>query len=312
MPRLTLRRVLAGLAIAAGAVMLAGGYAYYTYRTSTAPVYAAADVPAGGPLPGRSAPRLALVLSSGGGRGYAHIGVLKVLHEAQIKPDLVVGTSVGALLGALYASGLAASEIERRALAMDYDAVRDFTLSRHGKLTGEGLQRFVNEAVDARPIEALEIAFAAVAANLSTGAPTVFTRGNTGAAVRASAATVGRFVPLRIGAGLYADGDLVSPLPVRAARRLSARYVIAVDVSVDPAVAPLDEIPVAWAAEAVTRRALIESEAPEADVVVRPALPYYVPHTRAYREMAIARGEEAARAALPRLRAVWEASRRDP
>lgn len=291
---------------------MAGGYAYYIYRTSTAPEYSAADAPMGGPLPGRTAPRLALVLSSGGGRGYAHIGVLKVLHEENIKPDLVVGTSVGALLGALYASGLAASEIERRALAFDYDAVRDFTLSRHGEFTGEGLQRFVNEAVNARPIETLEIAFAAVAANLATGAPTIFTRGNTGAAVRASAATVGTFVPLRIGAALYADGDLVSPLPARAARRLGARRVVAVDVSVDPAVAPLDEIPVAWAAEAVTRRALIESELPEADVVVRPALPYYVPHSRAYREMAIARGEEAARAVLPRLRAIWAASQRDP
>lgn len=305
-----LRRLLAGLALVAALAVIAGGYAYYAYRTSTPPVYAAADAPATGPIARPAAPRLALVLSSGGGRGYAHVGVLKVLHEAGIKPDLVVGTSVGALLGALYAAGLSADEIERRALTFDYDAVRDVTLSRHGELKGEGLQRFVNDAVGARPLEALDIAFAVVAADLSTGAAAVFTRGNTGVAVRASAATVGRFVPLRIGSALYADGDLVSPLPVRAARRLGARHVLAVDVSADPAVAPLDEIPVEWAAAAVTRRVLIDAEAPEADLIVRPALPYYVPHTRAYREMAIARGEAAARAALPQLRALWAASQR--
>ena len=310
MSRVILRRLLGGFAFVALAAMIAGGYAYYAYRTSTPPVYAAADAPAAGPLHIPGAPRLALVLSSGGGRGYAHVGVLKVLDAAGIRPDLVVGTSVGALIGALYASGLAPGEIERRALAFDYFSIRDFTLSRYGELTGEALQRFVNDAVGARPIQALEIAFAVVAADLSTGAMAVFTRGNTGAAVRASAATPGTVVPLRIGAALYSDGDIVSPLPVRAARRLGALRVIAVDVSADPAVAPLDEIPVTWAADAVTRRALIESEAPEADVIIRPKLPYYVPHTRAYKEMAIARGEEAARTALPRLLALWAASRR--
>jgi NTE family protein len=108
---------------------------------------------------------------------------------------------------------------------------------------------------------------------------------------------------------LLADGDLTSPLPVRVARSLGARRVVAVDVSADPAVAPFDEIPIAWTAEAVTRRALIDAEAPGADVIVRPRLPYYVPHTRAYKEMAMRRGEEAARAALPRLKALAEAGR---
>ena len=284
--------------------LAAAGYAYYAYRTSTPVSYAGADAPSSAGLTSGTPPRLALVLSSGGGRGYAHVGVLKVLDEAGIKPDLVVGTSVGALIGSLYAAGLAPAEIERRALDFDYSALQDYTLSRYGQLKGEDLVRFVNDAVAAKPIESLEVPFAAVATDLATGRPTVFTRGNAGVAVRASASSIGRIVPLRIGNAVYADGDLTSPLPVRIARQLGARHVIAVDVSADPAVVPFDEIPIEWTAEAVTRRALIDAEAPHADIVVRPRLPYYVPHTREYKEMAMRRGEEAARAALPQLKAI--------
>lgn len=295
------------LILAAGglfvAALIAAGYAWHTYRTSKPLSYDGADAPTTAPISNKT-PRLALVLSSGGGRGYAHVGVLKVLDEAGIKPDLIVGTSVGALIGAMYAAGLAPAEIERRALDFDYSALQDYTLSRYGQLKGEGLVRFVNDAVGGRPIEALQIPLAIIATDLATGKTAVFTRGNTGIAVRASAASVGRIVPLRIGDAVYADGDLTSPLAVRAARRLGARHIIAVDVSADPAVAPFDEIPITWTAEAVTRRALIEAEASDADIVVRPRLPYYVPHTRAYKEMAMRRGEEAAREALPRLKAV--------
>ena len=156
--------MLIAAAWAAVVAAVAVGYAYYVYRTNNPPEYAGADAPTGGPLATEAAPRLALVLSSGGGRGYAHVGVLKVLEEAGIRPDLIVGTSVGALMGALYASGLSPIEMERRALDFDYSVVSDFTLSRYGKLKGEGLQHFINEAVRARPIEALDVALGVVAA----------------------------------------------------------------------------------------------------------------------------------------------------
>src|SRR5688500_12722830 len=102
--------LLAGAALVLAA-LIAAGYAYYAYRTSKPVAYEGADAPSSGGLTANKAPRLALVLSSGGGRGYAHVGVLKVLDEAGIKPDLIVGTSVGALLGAMYAAGLTPAEI---------------------------------------------------------------------------------------------------------------------------------------------------------------------------------------------------------
>lgn len=119
----------AGLLVAA---LIAAGYAYYAYRTSKPLSYEGADAPSSTGSVANKAPRLALVLSSGGGRGYAHVGVLKVLDEAGIQPDLIVGTSVGALIGAMYAAGLAPTEIERRALDFDYKALQDYTLSQAG------------------------------------------------------------------------------------------------------------------------------------------------------------------------------------
>jgi NTE family protein len=159
--------------VLAGAVLLivalaGGAWAWHVWRASTPISYAAADAPTSTGATRNKTPRLALVLSSGGGRGYAHVGVLKVLDEAGIKPDLIVGTSVGALIGALYAAGVPPAEIERRALAFEYGALEDFTVSRYGQFKGEGLVRFVNDAVSARPIEALPLAFAVVATDLRT------------------------------------------------------------------------------------------------------------------------------------------------
>src|SRR5687767_4215551 len=117
------RRLLVALACLSAGLLVAALYAYHVYRTSAPLVYSGPDAPAVGPLPRGGVPRFALVLSGGGYRGFAHIGVLKVLDQEQMKPDLVVGTSVGAVIGSLYAAGLAATEIEQRALAFDLASV---------------------------------------------------------------------------------------------------------------------------------------------------------------------------------------------
>jgi NTE family protein len=294
------------LAVALGSGALAYGL-WYQYRHASLPAdYAAADAPvAAAPVP-PGARRVALVLGAGGNRGHAHVGVLKVLEEAGLEPDLLVGVSAGAVVGALRAAGLAAREIERRALALDARSLAGFTLSRHGYLSGAGLARYVNEAVGARALESLGLAFAAVATRLPTGEPVAFTRGNTGIAVQASAAIPGIFVPVRIRGAVYADGDLSSPVPVQAARRLGAVRVIAVDVSADLADTPsLDDIPFEWIERDVMRRAIIDFEIRAADLVLRPKLPYFAGSDRAYKEMAIGAGEQAARAALPRLRELF-------
>lgn len=248
--------------------------------------------------------RLALVLGSGGPRGFAQLGVLKVLDEAGIRPDLIVGSSAGALLGALAAAGLPAAEIERRALALSTADLFDLDLAS-GMVDGAALQRFVDRAVGGRSLEQLGTALVVVATRAGSGTPVAFTHGEVGIAVRASSAVPGSFRAVRIRGVVYVDGDVASPLPVRLARELGARRVVAVDVAQDvarappPAAAPSD-----WTRQAVERRVLIERERPSADLVIAPPLPYLTGFSVDYRRMAIAAGEAAAREALPRLRAL--------
>ena len=180
-------------------------------------------------------PKIALVLGGGGAKGFAHVGVIKVLEKNGIKPDLIVGTSSGALVGSLYASGKSADDLEDIALHVSNDELLDYTLSKQGFIEGVKLQNWVNEQVGNRKIEQLPIRFAAIATNLSTSDPTaqktVFTKGDTGLVVRASSSVPTVFISPRINNQRYADGGLVSLVPVQTAKDLGAKIVIAVDVS---------------------------------------------------------------------------------
>ena len=269
-----------------------------TVLAANPPVADAAAIP--------PAPRLALVLSSGGPRGFAHIGVLKVLDEAGIRPDLVVGTSSGALVGVLYAATRSPRELEARALALGGGDVFDYDVVRR-RVSGAALQAWLNEQVDGRTLDGLGLPVAVVATRQDDGAPVAFTRGDAGAAVRASSAVPGSFAPVRIGASVYVDGDVGAPLAVAIARGFGARRVVAVDVAQDVARAPAPAgSPASWTEEAVARRRKIARELEGADVVIAPPLPYLTGFSTDYRRMAIATGEAAARAALPRLRALLE------
>ena len=251
-----------------------------------------------------ASPRIALVLSSGGPRGFAHIGVLKVLAEAGFKPDLIVGTSSGALVGALYAADPRPGELETQALALAGADVFDYDVFRR-RISGSALQSWINAAVRDAPLDKMKIPIAVVATRQDTGAPVAFTRGNAGAAVRASSASPGNFAPVAISGVTYVDGDISAPLPIAIARDLGARLVIAVDVAQNITRAPPPkDAPASWTLEAVARRAKIERESSGADLIIEPQLPYITGFSAAYRQMAIATGEEAARAMLPRVRAL--------
>ncbi|MCY7387430.1 MAG: patatin-like phospholipase family protein [Burkholderiales bacterium] len=245
-------------------------------------------------------PRLALVLGGGGPRGFAHVGVLKVLEANGIQPDLVVGASVGSLIGALYAKGLSAAEIEKIALAID--PKRFIGVSSSG-FSGNGgaLEDFIRELTEGKPLQGLTRKLAVTAARRDNNSLAVFTQGNTGAAVRASTATPGQFAPVRILGVEYHDGDEAQPVPIRVARDLGAEIVIAVDVSAYLERTPTGA-PEAWRVRDKKRTALIEVERPLADVFIHPDLNYYAGISDAYRLMCIRRGEEAARAALPMIR----------
>lgn len=299
--RQLLRRLSAGV-IAPGLVAgLAAGCASTTPATFEGPLPAPAELRASD----LRDYRLALVLGSGGPRGFAHVGVLRVLEAEGFKPDLVVGTSMGAVVGALYAAGLSASDI-RLALWQATPAhwADDLVIwHKFGWVAGERLQREIDSAVGGRVIEALPTRFVAVAARIPTGERTEFGYGSTGAAVRASAATLGEILPVRIGSAVYADGDLVAPVPVRTARRLGARHVVAIDVSADLREASdwskmkMDSI-----TQGIMRKQMIDAEVADADVTIRVPIPYVAGSGPEYREYALERGEQAARAALPRLR----------
>ena len=176
-------------------------------------------------------PLIALALGSGGSRGFAHVGVIKALEEAGIEPDIVTGSSSGAVVAALYAGGRRSAELEEIALAVEKGDLVDFVLFGKGWVKGEALQEFVNRMVEERPIERLAKPFAVVATEAKSGRMTVFNRGDTGLAVRASASVPNLFVAPIINGSEYVDGGLTSPVPVKLARAMGADVVIAVDVS---------------------------------------------------------------------------------
>ena len=176
-------------------------------------------------------PVVALVLGSGGARGFAHVGVIKALEAAGVKPDLVVGSSSGAIVAALYAGGYSGRALADLAAEVEETALLDFSLFGEGWVRGEALQAFVNRSLANRPIERLERPFAVIATESPTGRMVVFNRGDPGLAVRASASVPDLFIPPVIGGVTYIDGGITSPVPVRVARAMGADFVIAVDLT---------------------------------------------------------------------------------
>lgn len=186
-------------------------------------------------------PKVALVLGGGGAKGFAHIGVIKALEENGITPTLVVGTSVGSLVGSLYASGYNAKQLEQLALTTSDSELTDFTLSNQGFIEGIKLKNFINKKVGGRAIEDFPISFAAVAAEKHTLKKAIFSSGDAGLAVQASCSVPNIFIAPRIPEKVgkkYVDGGVVSLVPVDSARDLGADIIIAVDVTAANANSP--------------------------------------------------------------------------
>ncbi len=180
------------------------------------------------------APRLGLALGSGSARGWAHIGVIRALEQAGVRPDVVCGTSIGSLVGAAYAAG-ELDRLEQWALSLRKGEVLKFldvSLGR-GLVKGERIMSFFRSNFRDRPIEELALPFAAVAASLEDGAEVWLRHGSTLAAVRASIAIPGLLAPVQHEGSLLVDGGLVDPVPVSLARAMGAGFVIAVDLNSD-------------------------------------------------------------------------------
>lgn len=248
--------------------------------------------------------RIGLALGGGAAKGFAHIGVIKMLEANGIRVDVVTGTSAGSVVGALYASGMDAFALQKQAVALDEDRIKDVRLFSGGLVQGQALQDYVNAQVGGRPIEKLGKPFAAVSTQLETGRRTVFTRGNTGQAVRASSSIPGVFEPVTIGRAHYVDGGVVSPVPVDAARQLGADLVIAVDISSKASgTTPTSLLGTVNQSITIMGQKLGEQELARADVVIRPKVNGIGPAAFEQKQDAILEGERAAVAALPLIRA---------
>jgi len=248
-------------------------------------------------------PRIALVLGGGAAKGFAHIGVIKALEAQGFQPEIVVGTSAGSLVGALYAGGFDGFELQRIALDLTESMFSDWGLPDRGFLKGEALQDFINKSLHNRPLEKLNRTIAVVATDLQSGESVAFQRGDTGMAVRASSTVPGVFQPVRISGREYVDGGLVSPVPVKVARRLGADIVIASDISAKPSLKPIvGTLDILLQTFAIMGNAIATQELTEADVVIKPDISKLNSTDFQSRHLAILEGERAGQAAIAQLR----------
>ena len=248
-------------------------------------------------------PRIGLALGGGAARGFAHIGVIQVLEENGIRPDVVAGTSAGSLVAALYASGKNGTELGALAEAMDESAFTDWAFPGRGVIRGEALARYVREQTGGIRIEQMRIPLGIVATDLDSGLGILFQAGDPGVAVRASSAVPAVFQPVRIGTHEYVDGGLVAPVPVRYARQMGAELVIAVDISAAPdGNATGDAMRMLLQTFAIMGRSINSFELRDADVVLRPKLANVGGADFSARKRSILAGREAALAQLAGLR----------
>ncbi|HVP81019.1 MAG TPA: patatin-like phospholipase family protein [Thermodesulfobacteriota bacterium] len=256
------------------------------------------------PLPPKPA-KIAVVLGAGSSKGFAHIGVLKVLEANKVPIHMIIGTSVGSAVGSLYAYGYNAFELQKLSFSIEKGDIVDLIIPDNGFIKGEKLEEFINRTLNHTPMEKLKIPFYAVTTDVQTGQEVVFGRGNTGQAVRASCSIPGVFRPVKIGDRMYVDGGVVSPVAVDAARRLGADVIIAVDISKEGDRAkPEGTIETIFQSLNIMYSKLASIQINQADVVIRPKVGYISSSDFSKRHEAILEGEKAANEALPQIRGI--------
>lgn len=292
--QVTRRRALGWISAPLGLAL--GGCAAFNYQETDAPK-ALASVPRMEP-----APKIALVLGSGGPRGYAHIGIMRVLEEEGIYPDLVVGSSVGSLLGCFWASGLSAKKIDQMSQEGGPMTLFDPSLfADRGWIKGDKLQRYVEDNINPKRLDRLPRRMVVVATRREDKQPCYFIDGNAGVAVRASSAMPGIISPVGIDNVEYEDGDESLPVPVTAAISAGAQFVIAVDVSPKAGATPVNA-PDSFKRRDRSRRKRIEPEVSRADFLMHPDVGYWAGPFHSYFKEARSIGEAYARSVMPELK----------
>lgn len=255
------------------------------------------------PKPAPRPPKIGLALGGGAARGFAHIGVLQVLEEQGIKPDLVVGTSAGSVVATLYAAGKTPAELTHMAMTLDESTITDWVFPGRSLLKGEALAKFVRNLSGGRQIEGMRMPLGIVAADLQNGQPILFRKGDPGMAVRASSSVPGVFEPVKIGGREYIDGGAVSPIPVRYAKQMGADIVIAVDISAIPeGQSTKGAVDILLQTFNIMGHAISQYELQDADVVMRPKLEGIGSTEFSARRLSILAGREAALMVMPQLK----------
>jgi NTE family protein len=246
--------------------------------------------------------KIALVLGAGVSKGFAHIGVLKILESNKIPIHMIVGTSVGSAVGSLYAYGYNAFELQKMSFSIEKGDILDLTIPDNGFIKGEKLEEFINKTLKNTPMEKLRIPFYAVTTDIQNGQEVVLGKGNTGQAVRASCSIPGIFRPVKIVDKMYVDGGVVSPVAVDAAKRFGADIVIAVDIctGVERAL-PGNTIETILQSLNIMYSKLALVQVSQADVVIRPKVAHIGSADFSKRHEAILEGEKAALEALPQI-----------
>jgi len=260
-------------------------------------------------------PRVALVLGGGAARGFAHIGVIRVLEAEKIPIDLIVGTSVGSLIGALYAQRRDVFELEWTAFSLTKEDLIDTgvlnAVMGMGMAKGERLEKFVESKLQVKTIEALQVPFAAVATDLNWGTRVVIDRGSIARAVHASSAIPGLFEPVSHLGKILVDGGVSDNIPISVARERGADLVVAVDISEQVGNANITNL-VDVLLQSANIMFAINSEHSKrgADVLITPDVGGVAMLDFSQKKRCMQAGMDAARAALPAIRAAmahWQA-----
>jgi NTE family protein len=255
------------------------------------------------PEPDKGSGKVALALGGGAARGFAHIGVLKILESNGIPIDMVVGTSAGSFVGSLYCYGFRPYQIQKMALEIERGDIIDVTIPDNGFIRGELLEDYVNRMLANTPMEKLSIPFYVIATDIQSGSDMVFGQGNAGKAVRASCAIPGIFNPVIINGRMYVDGGVVIPVGVETARKYGADIVIAVDISSDlDSSQPTGTVETIMQSINIMSAKISSEQLSKADVVIRPLVGHIGATDFSRRHEAILEGEKAALMALPKIR----------
>ncbi len=254
-----------------------------------------------------SEPKVGLALGSGGARGFAHIGVIKVLEEANIPIHCIAGSSMGALVGAFYGCGYTPKEMAKMALHFQRKYFLDFTVPKMGLISGEKIKQLIRILTKGQSIEDLKIDLSIVATDLLKGEKVVFNEGDIASALRASISIPGIFVPEQSGDKLLVDGAVVDRVPVSEVKKLNAEIIIAVDVSffeVEPKITSIFDV--IMQSMDIMEREMIRTREIESDIMIKPMINQYSSTAFKNVDIIIAHGEEAARNKLPEIQHLLE------